>query len=128
MQPCPRCTPVQTDRNRQPPHRSNELSTGEKKDPRLPYTGQIADLGTVRRELPHVTRLLLPALGLLLGSCLYQPEPNKQSADEDVYGILGETTKKLTGAERPFAVERTTSAKRSPTVDGWLRRKVQTRN
>jgi outer membrane protein TolC len=78
----------------------------EKKDPRIHNGWQIGDLGPVRREPHPVTRHLLPFVGLLLGGCLYQPEPNKQSADEDVYGILGETTKKLTGAERPFAVER----------------------
>ena len=60
----------------------------------------------MRRKPSHVTRLLLPAIGLLLGGCLYQPEPNRQSADEDVYDILDETTKKMTGAERAFAVER----------------------
>ena len=70
----------------------------EKKDPRIHNGWQIGDLGPVRREPHPVTRHLLPFVGLLLGGCLYQPEPNKQSADEDVYGILGETTKKLTGA------------------------------
>lgn len=66
----------------------------------------------MRRPHPSPPRLLpptlgfLPILGLLLGGCLYQPEPNKQSADEDVYSILGDTTKQLTGTERAFAVER----------------------
>jgi outer membrane protein TolC len=53
-----------------------------------------------------VNRPFLPIVGLLLGGCLYQPEPNKQAADADVYEILDGTTKKVTGEERPFAVER----------------------
>lgn len=61
----------------------------------------------MRRPHPSLLAVLLSLLGLLpLGGCMYQPEPNKQSADEDVYEILGDTTKQLTGAERAFAVER----------------------
>ena len=65
----------------------------------------------MRRPHPSLPPVLLSlvglsSIGLLLGGCMYQPEPNKQSADADVYEILGDTTKQLTGSERAFAVER----------------------
>ncbi len=59
------------------------------------------------RPRPTVPRRSCPPLALLLlAGCLYQPGPNKESADEDVYEILGDRTKELDGKPRAFAVER----------------------